>query len=154
MDGLTSLAVLFGVIGVWRGHPQADSLVGLLITLVIVGIAFQAGKSVLTRMLDGVDPEVIDEIRHAAAHTTGVAEVRACWLGYQLPTEINVSVDSGPPHQPFPSVRRHLGRRSLYSSWWVLRRRRLLGDLDVSLDRDLAEPPFLGNCRSHVLGTI
>jgi len=96
VDGLTSLAVLFGVIGVWLGYPQADPLVGLLITSVIVGIAFQAGKSVLTRMLDGVNPELIDEIRHAAQHTPGVGEVteaRARWLGHRLHAEINLAVD-------------------------------------------------------------
>jgi len=97
VDGLTSLAVLVGVIGVWFGFPQADPLVGLLITLVIFGIVIQASKSILTRMLDGVEPELLDEIRHAVQHTAGVrevTEVRARWLGHRLHAEINVAVDS------------------------------------------------------------
>jgi cation diffusion facilitator family transporter len=38
VDGLTSLAVLFGVVGVWLGYPLADPIVGLLITIAILKI--------------------------------------------------------------------------------------------------------------------
>ena len=62
-DGLASLAVLFGALGVWSGFPLADPLVGLLITTVIFKIGWESGKSVITRLLDGVDPEVIEEIK-------------------------------------------------------------------------------------------
>src|SRR5215210_2709873 len=94
-DGWTSLAVLFGAIGVWFGYPIADPIVGLLITAAILLIVWQSGKAVFTRLLDGVDPEVIEEIRHVAAHVSGVedvAEVRAHWLGHRLRTEMNVAV--------------------------------------------------------------
>lgn len=37
-DGLTSLAVLFGAVGVYIGFPLADPIVGLLITTAILGI--------------------------------------------------------------------------------------------------------------------
>ena len=60
VDGLTSLAVLFGAVGVWLGFPLADPIVGLLITVAIFRIVWQSGKSIFTRLLDGVDPEVID----------------------------------------------------------------------------------------------
>jgi divalent metal cation (Fe/Co/Zn/Cd) transporter len=46
-------------------------------------------------MLDGVDPEVIDEIRHAVNHTAGVtdiSEVRVRWLGHRLHAELNIAV--------------------------------------------------------------
>ena len=65
-DGLTSLAVVIGAVGVWLGFPLADPIIGLLITLAIFGIVWQSAKAVLTRMLDGIDPHIIDEIRHAA----------------------------------------------------------------------------------------
>ena len=55
-DGLTSLAVVAGAIGVWLGFPLADPIIGLLITIAIFGIVWQSAKSVLTRMLDGVEP--------------------------------------------------------------------------------------------------
>jgi cation diffusion facilitator family transporter len=94
-DGWTSLAVLLGAIGVWLGYPLADPIVGLLITGAILVIVWQSGKAVFGRLLDGVDPEVIEEIRHAASHVSGVeevAEVRARWLGHRLRAELNVAV--------------------------------------------------------------
>jgi cation diffusion facilitator family transporter len=95
VDGLTSLAVLFGAVGVWLGYPLADPIVGLLITAAILRIVWESGKSVFTRLLDGVDSEVIGEIEHAASHipeVKGVAEVRARWIGHRLHAEINIAV--------------------------------------------------------------
>ena len=96
VDGWTSLAVLFGAVGVWLGYPLADPGVGLLITAAIFGVVLQSGKTIFFRMLDGADPHVIAEIRHAAEHVPqvkGVAEVRARWLGHRLHAEINIAVD-------------------------------------------------------------
>jgi cation diffusion facilitator family transporter len=89
--------VLAGVLGVWLGYPLADPIVGLLITLAIFGIVLQTGKQIFSRVLDGVDPYVIDEIRHAAAHVSQVKEVtdvRARWLGHRLHAEVNVTLPS------------------------------------------------------------
>lgn len=97
VDGLGSLAVLFGAVGVWLGYPLADPMVGLLITLAIVQIVWRSGKVVLVRALDGIDAEIVHAIRQAAAHASGVAQVsdvRARWLGHRLHVELNVSVDS------------------------------------------------------------
>jgi cation diffusion facilitator family transporter len=95
-DGWTSLAVLVGALGVWLGYPLADPIVGLLIAAAILVIVWQSGKMVFTRLLDGVDPQVIDEIRRVSGHVEGVedvAEVRARWLGHRLRAEVNVAVD-------------------------------------------------------------
>jgi len=97
-DGLTSLAVVGGAAGVWLGYPLADPIVGVLITTAIFGIVWQSAKAVFTRLLDGVDPAVIEEIRHAATHVGAVKEVRnvrARWLGHRLTTELDVAVDNG-----------------------------------------------------------
>jgi cation diffusion facilitator family transporter len=97
IDGWTSLAVLVGVLGVWFGYPLADPIVGLVITTAIFGIVIQSGKQIFTRILDGVDPHVIDEIRHAAQHVPEVkevTEVRARWLGHRLHAEVNITVPS------------------------------------------------------------
>lgn len=96
VDGLTSLAVLFGAMGIWLGYPLADPMVGLVITIVILRIVWESAKAVFIRLLDGVDPEVIEEIRHAINHAEGVrevAEVRLRWLGHRLHAEVNVAVD-------------------------------------------------------------
>jgi cation diffusion facilitator family transporter len=93
-DGLTSLAVVIGTLGVWLGFPLADPIVGLLITIAIFGIVWQSARSVLTRMLDGVEPGVIEEVRHAAEHIPGVkiVDVKARWIGHQLHTDVAVTV--------------------------------------------------------------
>lgn len=96
VDGLTSLAVLVGAAGVWLGFPLADPIVGILITLAIFRILWEAGKSVIRRMLDGVDPTVIDEIEHAARHIEGVegiSNVRVRWLGHRMLAELNITTD-------------------------------------------------------------
>jgi len=96
VDGLTSLAVLFGAVGVWLGYPIADPIIGILITAAISRIVWQSGKMVFTRLLDGVDPEVVEEIKHSINHTTGVqnvSEVRIRWLGHRLHAEVNIAVN-------------------------------------------------------------
>jgi len=94
-DGWTSLAVLLGALGVHFGYPKADAVIGLLITAAILVIVWQSAKEVLVRALDGVDPHVLDQLRHAARHVPGVHEVtqvRARWLGHQLLAELNIAV--------------------------------------------------------------
>ena len=95
VDGLTSLAVLFGAVGVWLGYPLADPIVGLVISAAILRIVWESGRAVFTRLLDGIDPEVLDEIKQAVRPIQGVhdvTEVRVRWLGHRLHAEINISV--------------------------------------------------------------
>ena len=95
-DGLTSLAVVAGAFGVWLGYPLADPIIGLLITVAIFGIVWQSAKAVLERMLDGVEPRITADIRHAAEHVPGirqVLDVRARWLGHRLVAELDVALD-------------------------------------------------------------
>ena len=95
-DGLTSLAVLGGAVGVWFGYPMADALIGVLITLVILVLVWQSTRTVLSRMLDGVEPEILEAAEHAARHAPGVrdvAEVRARWVGHRLSMELSIAVD-------------------------------------------------------------
>jgi cation diffusion facilitator family transporter len=95
-DGLTSLAVVVGAFGVWIGYTLADPIIGLIITAVILGIVWQSAKTVLTRMLDGVERPTIGELRHAAQHARGVLgveSVRARWLGHRLQAEMRLAVD-------------------------------------------------------------
>ncbi len=96
VDGLTSLAVLASAVGVWLGFPLADPLVGLAITVAILKIVWDSAKLVFARLLDGVDPEVVDEIADAARQVsavTGVSDVRVRWLGHRMHAEVNLSVD-------------------------------------------------------------
>jgi cation diffusion facilitator family transporter len=96
VDGLTSLAVVAGAFGVWLGFPLADPIVGLVITVMILGIVWQSGKAVFTRMLDGTEPAIVHEIEHAAGHVAGIRrieDVRARWLGHRLAVELDIGVD-------------------------------------------------------------
>ena len=95
-DGLTSLAVVLGAFGVWMGFPLTDPIVGLIITVAILAIVWQSANAVLRRMLDGVEPSVVRELRHAAEHEScvkGVESVRARWLGHRLHAEMTLAVD-------------------------------------------------------------
>jgi cation diffusion facilitator family transporter len=95
-DGLTSLAVVIGAAGVWLGFPFADPVIGLLITIAIFGIVWQSAKAVFTRLLDGVEPQIVGDIRHAAGHVSEVSEVlgaRARWLGHRLTAELDIALD-------------------------------------------------------------
>lgn len=95
VNGWTSVAVLVGALGVWLGYPLADPMVGLLITAVILWLVWRSGTMVLIRALDGVDPELITELRHAEAHVPGVqavTEVQARWVGHHLRAEVSIAV--------------------------------------------------------------
>jgi len=97
IDAMTSLSVLFGAIGARLGYPLADPIIGLLITAIILRILWVSASSVFNRLLDGVDPEVVDEIREAAKKVEGVEEVsdvRVRWIGHRMHAEVNVAVSA------------------------------------------------------------
>ncbi len=97
VDGYTSLAVLLGALGIWLGFPLADPIIGLGISIAILFIVWQSAKDVLSRMLDGIEPEVLEEIEHAAHHVEGVKDIwgiKARWIGHKLNVEINITVNS------------------------------------------------------------
>lgn len=96
VDGLTSLAVVGGAIGVWLGFPLADPIVGGVITVLIFGIVWQSAKAVFTRALDGVEPGFTALLRHTGEHVPGVRKVqnvRTRWLGHRMYAEADVVVD-------------------------------------------------------------
>src|SRR5207253_1112754 len=95
-DGWTSIAALAGALALWLGFRLADPIIVLVITAAILVIVWRSAKEVISRALDGVDPDVLAQVQHAAAHVPGVRElkeVRARWLGHQLLAEVNVAVD-------------------------------------------------------------
>ncbi|MDY6855662.1 MAG: cation diffusion facilitator family transporter [Thermodesulfobacteriota bacterium] len=96
IDGFSSLAVFFGAVGVWMGYPLSDPFVGLVISAAILRIAWNSGKLVFTRLLDGISPEVIDDVKGIACATKGVkdvTQVRVRWLGHRIVAEINIAVN-------------------------------------------------------------
>jgi len=95
-DGLTSLAVVVGATGVALGFPLADPVVGLLITVAISTVLWGAARDVFGRLMDAVDPGLLDAGHAALASTDGVHAVtglRMRWSGHQLLADATLDVD-------------------------------------------------------------
>ncbi|MBC2864319.1 cation transporter [Streptomyces mexicanus] len=95
-DGFTSLAVLLGAGGAALGWRAADPVVGLAITAAIALVLRDAAREVVRRMLDAVDPALVDRAEHALRAVPGVrevGEVRLRWIGHRLRAEVAVVVD-------------------------------------------------------------
>ena len=96
VDGLTSLAVVLGAGGVAAGFPAADPIVGLIIAVVIAGVLAVAARDVFRRLLDGVDPGLIDTACDVLARqdgVRGVRRVRMRWLGHRLVADAELDID-------------------------------------------------------------
>ncbi len=100
IDGLTSLAVLIGALGVLAGWPAADPIIGALITLAILFIVKDAAVLVGRRLMDGIEPELVTEIENVAADVIaaepkarGINNLRVRWLGHKLHIELNLVVN-------------------------------------------------------------
>jgi cation diffusion facilitator family transporter len=96
-DGFTSLAVVLGAAGVAVGFPAADPVIGLVITVAILFVLRDAAKEVFRRLLDAVDPAVVELAERTAAETPGVLSagaVRMRWIGHRLRAELSVTVDA------------------------------------------------------------
>jgi cation diffusion facilitator family transporter len=96
-DGLTSLAVVLGAVGVAAGFPAADPIVGLLIAAAIVVVMVVAARDVFDRLLDGVDPALVDAAHDALADQPGVESVRRIrmrWVGHRLIADAELDIDA------------------------------------------------------------
>jgi cation diffusion facilitator family transporter len=97
-DGFTSLAVLASAGGVALGFPLADPIIGLVITVAILAVLRTAARDVFRRLLDGVDPALVDAAEKSLAAHPGVRSVRAVrmrWIGHHLHADAELDVDPG-----------------------------------------------------------
>ncbi len=97
-DGFTSLAVLVGAGGVAIGWRWADPVVGLLITVAILFVLKDAAREIYRRLMDAVDPAIVDTVETTLRDTSGVigvGDVRLRWIGHQLRAECEIVVDPG-----------------------------------------------------------
>jgi cation diffusion facilitator family transporter len=130
VDGLASLAAAAGIAGSWAGWPAADPLAGLLLSAVIVWVLVGAVRDVLARLLDRVDPEVIDAIERAASSVPGASQahdVRARWLGRSLHVLLHVNVDPEMPLGEAHALGERVRHRIFHSQPGV-------AEVDVHLD--------------------
>jgi len=95
-DGFTSLAVLLGAGGIALGFPLADPIVGIIITIAILAVLRTAIREVFRRLMDGVDPKLVDAAETALAAEPGVKQVRSVkmrWIGHRLHADAELDID-------------------------------------------------------------
>jgi cation diffusion facilitator family transporter len=96
-DGFTSLAVLVGAAGVAAGWRQADPIIGLVITFAILAVLRTAARDIYRRLMDAVDPDLVDSAETALSAEPGVLAVRSVrmrWIGHQLHAEAELTIDA------------------------------------------------------------
>jgi cation diffusion facilitator family transporter len=96
-DGLTSLAVVIGAAGTAAGWKPADPVVGLVITVAILAVLRGAARDIYRRLMDSVDPALVDEVARTLAAVPGVERVdlvRLRWVGHELRAEAEIVSDS------------------------------------------------------------
>jgi cation diffusion facilitator family transporter len=101
-DGFTSLAVVVGAIGVMLGFPLADPIVGILISIAILALLAGTIRSIGRRLMDGIEPELLDRAEHAILHVDGVrsiGELRLRWVGHRLQGDAEIVIDDRPVSQ-------------------------------------------------------
>jgi cation diffusion facilitator family transporter len=95
-DGFTSLAVVVGAIAVVAGAPRADPIVGLVITLSVTVVLVGATRTIYRRLMDSVDPALVDQVERVLTSVPGVDgvdNIRIRWVGHELRAEIQISSD-------------------------------------------------------------
>ncbi|GGF40406.1 Co/Zn/Cd cation transporter [Subtercola lobariae] len=95
IDGLTSLSVVLGAVGVMLGFPLADPLVGLLIAVSILLLLWGTVRSIGRRLMDGVEPELLHRAEHALEETPGVrgvTRIQLRWVGHRLQGAAEIAV--------------------------------------------------------------
>lgn len=102
IDGFTSLAVVLGAAGVLLGFPLADPIVGLLISASILVLLWSTVRSIGSRLMDAIDPDLLSSTEDSLAHTEDVIAVRHLrlrWVGHRLQGSATLVVTAGDLHQ-------------------------------------------------------
>ncbi|WP_416354625.1 cation diffusion facilitator family transporter [Curtobacterium sp. VKM Ac-1395] len=102
LDGFTSLSVVLGAVGVMLGFPLADPIIGLLISISIMLLLWGTVKSIGARLMDAIDPALLERAEHALEHTDGVhavRDVRVRWVGHRLTGSATIVVEASDLHE-------------------------------------------------------
>ncbi|WEO76043.1 cation diffusion facilitator family transporter [Cryobacterium sp. SO2] len=96
-DGFTSLAVVVGAVGAMLGFPLADPIVGILISGAIIVLLWGTVRSIGRRLMDGIEPELVDRATTALLAVPGITTVNRVqlrWAGHRLQGTALVSLDA------------------------------------------------------------
>ncbi|BCJ58396.1 cation efflux system protein [Micromonospora endophytica] len=97
-DGYTSLAVVAAAGGAALGWQWADPVVGLAIAVAITVVLADAARQIYRRLMDAVDPALVDRAESTLRDIDGVRDVtsvRLRWIGHRLHAEADLVVDAG-----------------------------------------------------------
>lgn len=111
-DGLTSLAVLVAAFGSWLGYPVIDAIVGIIMGIVILIITKDAAKAIWYRLMDAVEPEIVEKavsIIEEHPEVKGVQKLRMRWIGHRLQAEAILDIDAGLDISQYNAISEHLG---------------------------------------------
>jgi cation diffusion facilitator family transporter len=96
IDALVSAGAFIGIGLAGLGLKVADPILGILITVAIVYVLAGTVKQLYYRMMDAVDPTIVDELTNAASSVSGVLQVRDVrvrWVGRELVAAMHVACD-------------------------------------------------------------
>jgi cation diffusion facilitator family transporter len=96
IDALVSAGAFAGIGLAGLGLTIADPILGILITVAIVFALAGTVKQLYYRMMDAVDPTIIDELTSSAKSVPGVLavhDVRVRWVGRELVATMHVDMD-------------------------------------------------------------
>lgn len=97
IDALVSAGAFAGIGLAGLGLRLADPIAGLVITGAILFILGGTLRQLFLRMMDAVDPHIIDELTEAAERVDGVLgvhDVRARWVGRELVVVMHLDCDA------------------------------------------------------------
>ncbi|HEX5120414.1 MAG TPA: cation diffusion facilitator family transporter [Pseudonocardiaceae bacterium] len=94
LDALSSAGALVGLVLVAFGQRWGDPVAGLAVTLFIVHVGYEVTRELVDRLMDGVDPDVVDAARRAAEAVPGVSavSVRGRWTGRTLRLRLSAAL--------------------------------------------------------------
>lgn len=110
LDALSSAGAMVGLIAVLAGVHRADAIAGIVVTGFICHVGWEVTSDLVHRLLDGVEPDVIETAEHVAAAIPGVrhAHVRARWTGRTLRVEVEGWVDASLPVAAADRIGQHV----------------------------------------------
>lgn len=95
-DAMTSLAVVVAGIGAAFGAAWVDPVAGLFVAVGILALLVRSARRMTRRLLDGVEPELVEEVEATIRSVDGVLDVddlRVRWHGHQIHIAVSVAVD-------------------------------------------------------------
>jgi cation diffusion facilitator family transporter len=94
-DGWTSLGVLVAAGGTALGFPILDPLIGIVMGILILFIAWNAARSMWYRLMDAVDPKLTEQVEtklHDYSAIERVDGIHLRYVGHQLRAELQVAL--------------------------------------------------------------